>query len=233
MKVERLKAERHMLQNREQELLAALSAGEPLAESVKLRRPTTSDRIRGGATVNLEYQDGTRQTVWLGPDGLADDEETVVTPDSPLGRALLGRRVGDSVEYAAPAGRERVRALDVRPEDRALGHRSGNPSITLGHGVLLYGPDQRTGWGVDVPDSNGTSWRLARCTSGSTRCRGARSSPGGTGMNRRATGVPGTRRWQTGHNGAPSMVYENGVGTPFAEKDSQVSPSASTYSMTS
>jgi transcription elongation GreA/GreB family factor len=32
-------------------------------------------------------------------------DRTLVTADSPLGRALLGRRAGDVVEYDTPQGR--------------------------------------------------------------------------------------------------------------------------------
>jgi transcription elongation factor GreA len=39
----------------------------------------------------------------------------VVSAQSPLGKALLGRRVGDAVNYAAPAGTFAVRITAVRP----------------------------------------------------------------------------------------------------------------------
>ena len=82
-----------------------------------LRRPrgqVSSGRIAVGATVDLEYQDGSQEAVWLGSPGLAQTDDAVVTPSSPLGQALLGHRAGDSVDYTTPAGPQRVRVLAVR-----------------------------------------------------------------------------------------------------------------------
>ena len=39
----------------------------------------------------------------------------MVSAGSPLGRALLGRKVGDTVSYAAPGGAFSVKITDVRP----------------------------------------------------------------------------------------------------------------------
>jgi transcription elongation factor GreA len=41
----------------------------------------------------------------------------VISPGSPLGRALLGHRAGETVLYEAPGGRFEVEILDVRPSD--------------------------------------------------------------------------------------------------------------------
>ena len=38
---------------------------------------------------------------------------TVVSPGSPLGQALLGHGVGDTVEYAAPGGNLRVQIVKI------------------------------------------------------------------------------------------------------------------------
>ncbi|SEO86923.1 GreA/GreB family elongation factor [Actinacidiphila rubida] len=56
-----------------------------------------------GSRVTVRFADGTTQTLHIGE--IADDEDpSVVTADSPLGRALMGRRSGDAVAYDAPAG---------------------------------------------------------------------------------------------------------------------------------
>ncbi|MFM7534339.1 MAG: transcription elongation factor GreA [Acidimicrobiales bacterium] len=39
----------------------------------------------------------------------------LISPGSPLGSALIGHRVGDTVSYAAPNGELRVRILEVEP----------------------------------------------------------------------------------------------------------------------
>ena len=141
---QRLEAERCRLREREQQLIASFGDRDitsdradqaQLLEGVHelqwvrdriaeisqlmadLRQPREQakpGRIGIGATVDLEYQDGSRETVWLGSPGLAHADETVVTPSSPLGQALLGHRAADTVDYTTPAGPQRVRVLAVR-----------------------------------------------------------------------------------------------------------------------
>ena len=71
-----------------------------------------SDVVRPGSTVTIAYDGdpddtdrfllGSREILVLG-----DDPTTqVYSPQSPMGAALLGHRVGDQVTYAAPIGRQ-------------------------------------------------------------------------------------------------------------------------------
>lgn len=66
-----------------------------------------------GALVTVEEDDDT-QLLFLAPHGggslLAQGKVRVITPQSPLGRALLGKRVGDDCELRAP---ERTRELSI------------------------------------------------------------------------------------------------------------------------
>lgn len=140
----RLEAERRKLREREQQLIASFGDRDmtsdradqaQLFEGVRelqwvrdriaevsqlladLRQPrgqVSSGQIGIGAMVELEYQDGSQETVWLGSPGLVYADEAVVTPSSPLGQALLGHRPGDSVDYTTPAGPQRVRVRAVR-----------------------------------------------------------------------------------------------------------------------
>jgi transcription elongation GreA/GreB family factor len=76
----------------------------PLGPSV------TSGRVALGAMVATE-EDGERALFWLAPCGggtrLANGAVQVLTPKSPLGRALLGARAGDECEVQL-AGKKRV-----------------------------------------------------------------------------------------------------------------------------
>lgn len=73
------------------------------------------DQVVPGTAVTVGYPDGTRQTVWIGPAALGGELDIVATTGSPLGRALLGHRPGDTVVFTAPAGPQRVQVLSVRP----------------------------------------------------------------------------------------------------------------------
>ena len=59
-----------------------------------------------GSRVEIEDEQGERMEVEISSVG-------GVSPDSPVGRALLGARVGDEVEIVAPSGKWRARVLSV------------------------------------------------------------------------------------------------------------------------
>ena len=60
----------------------------------------------GSASVELEREDGTRQEFEITSVG-------GVSPDSPVGRALLGKAPGEEIEVEAPRGRWRARVVSV------------------------------------------------------------------------------------------------------------------------
>jgi transcription elongation factor GreA len=65
-----------------------------------------SDTVAVGSRVEIEDDHGERMKVEISSVG-------GVSPDSPVGRALLGRRVGDEVEVDAPSGSWRARILSL------------------------------------------------------------------------------------------------------------------------
>ncbi|MFD8734459.1 GreA/GreB family elongation factor [Streptomyces sp. NPDC059618] len=68
-----------------------------------LAGPPPTDKVGVGSTVTVRFSDGSTDTVQIG-EGAAVLDRTLVTADSPLGRALLGRRAGDTVSFEAPEG---------------------------------------------------------------------------------------------------------------------------------
>jgi transcription elongation GreA/GreB family factor len=78
-------------------------------QAMALRPFREGERAALGALVTLE-EDGEELVVWLAPHGggsrLADGRVQVVTPASPLGRAILGKVAGDDLALAV-AGRTR------------------------------------------------------------------------------------------------------------------------------
>jgi transcription elongation factor GreB len=69
--------------------------------------PSDQSRVFFGAWVTIENESGLRRHRIVGPDEF-DREPGYISMDSPLGRALIGKRVGDELEFALPAGPERV-----------------------------------------------------------------------------------------------------------------------------
>ncbi|MEU9702450.1 GreA/GreB family elongation factor [Streptomyces sp. NPDC047981] len=65
--------------------------------------PPSTEVVGVGSTVTVRFADGAESTLQLGE--VAEElDRTLVTADSPLGRALLGHRAGDTVTYRTPDG---------------------------------------------------------------------------------------------------------------------------------
>jgi transcription elongation factor GreA len=65
--------------------------------------PPPAGVVGVGSTVTVRFADGTEATLQVGE--VAEElDRTLVTADSPLGRALLGRRAGDTATYETPEG---------------------------------------------------------------------------------------------------------------------------------
>ena len=78
-----------------------------LSRAVLVDEGAASDgSVTVGSKVELEDEQGGRMEVEISSVG-------GVSPDSPLGRALLGARAGDEVEIEAPSGAWRARVLSV------------------------------------------------------------------------------------------------------------------------
>jgi len=71
------------------------------------------DRVSVGSVVTLRYPDGASERLKV--TRIPDDDFPTTTPESPLGRALLGAGIGDEIEWAAPEGRlhARVESIDT------------------------------------------------------------------------------------------------------------------------
>jgi len=65
------------------------------------------DIVGVGTTVEIEDEQGERTELDISSVG-------GVSPESPVGRALLGRKVGEEVEIVAPRGTWRARIIQVR-----------------------------------------------------------------------------------------------------------------------
>lgn len=101
--------------NRAQEIKQALEAYRQL----ELRSFGEDAAVRLTALVTLEAEDGSSRTVFLGPaaGGLKIEEDgeeiIVITPGSPLGRALLGKGAGERVELPAGSAEKAYDIVEV------------------------------------------------------------------------------------------------------------------------
>jgi transcription elongation factor GreA len=63
-----------------------------------------SSRVRVGSTVTVSNQDGREEQYTIVGSAEANPTEGRISNESPVGRALLGKRVGDEVKANVPAG---------------------------------------------------------------------------------------------------------------------------------
>lgn len=66
-----------------------------------------------GRSVTVSLADGTERTLRIVGEDEADPAQGAITAHSPLGRALMGARVGDTVIWAKPSGREEIEVTAV------------------------------------------------------------------------------------------------------------------------
>jgi transcription elongation factor GreA len=95
------KNEQGMLERRIRMLRDRLDRAVIIDESAR-----TTDTVSVGSSVEIEDEQGERMEVEISSVG-------GVSPDSPVGQALLGRKVGDEVTIEAPRGSWRARILSV------------------------------------------------------------------------------------------------------------------------
>jgi transcription elongation factor GreA len=74
----------------------------------------SSDEVGVGCTVTLkDLQNGERLSYMIVGTAESDPDRDKISNESPVGRALLGRRKGETVEVHAPAGRLRYSIVDI------------------------------------------------------------------------------------------------------------------------
>jgi transcription elongation factor GreA len=83
-----------------------------LADIGDADQPSPSGEVSLGSVVTLRYPDGTTDVLRVGTVVEADDA-TVVTADSPLGVALLGRSAGQDIDWSTPTGQRAARVVEV------------------------------------------------------------------------------------------------------------------------
>lgn len=98
------------LEGRIQELEAMLR------HAVIIQPNGQKDTVDMGATVVVQEEGYPPETYTIVGPVEANPREGKISSESPLGKALIGRKAGETVEYEAPVGKVRVRILEVRYE---------------------------------------------------------------------------------------------------------------------
>jgi transcription elongation factor GreA len=83
-----------------------------LASRISSPSEVPTDQVGLGSIVTLRYADGTTEVLRIGT-VVEDDDGTVVTPDSPLGRALLGQSPGQDITWPTPSTHHQAQILTI------------------------------------------------------------------------------------------------------------------------
>jgi transcription elongation factor GreA len=78
-----------------------------LLRTAKVGEPPSADKVAPGTVVTIHFDDdpADTETFLLGSREIASTTDlTVYSPDSPLGKAILDARTGQTVTYTAPSG---------------------------------------------------------------------------------------------------------------------------------
>jgi transcription elongation factor GreA len=99
-------AEYHAAKERQGQIEASIAELEDRLSRAMVIDPTTlsGDKVVFGATVNLIDEDKKKVRYQLVGQTEADAKVGRISYNSPLGRALIGRQVGDEVEVTTPSG---------------------------------------------------------------------------------------------------------------------------------
>jgi transcription elongation factor GreA len=102
------KTEQSFVEGRIQDLERLLSAAKLIEES-----DSKPDYVRMGSHIKVVDQDGEEETYYLVGSHEADPRHGLISNESPIGRALIGKRVGEEVTVVAPAGSFTLKVLEI------------------------------------------------------------------------------------------------------------------------
>ena len=88
---------------------------EEMLRNAQVGEAPQGDAVAAGMIVTTTDEDGDSETFLLGSREDRYEGIPVVSAQSPLGRALIGAKVGDTRTYQAPAGTFSVTVTEVRP----------------------------------------------------------------------------------------------------------------------
>ena len=85
-----------------------------MLENAEIIEGDDDDEVKPGKLVTIRHEGEEPETYLLGLMEEKGGDHDVLTPDSPLGRALVGHRAGDSVVASVPAGELKIEIVEVR-----------------------------------------------------------------------------------------------------------------------
>jgi transcription elongation factor GreA len=107
-------ADYHAAKDAQGHMEARIRKLEAMLKDVEVVDDVTTGEVSTGTVVSLRYEGDDDVERYLV--GSIEEEQpgvSVVSPDSPLGQALLGHKVGETVQFEAPGGNLKVEIVSI------------------------------------------------------------------------------------------------------------------------
>lgn len=108
-------AEYHSAKEEQGKMEARIRQLEEMLRNAQVGEAPTGDKIAAGMIVTTVDADGDESTFLVGSREDRVSGVSVVSAQSPLGKALIGKKVGEKAKYEAPAGVFTVTIKAIRP----------------------------------------------------------------------------------------------------------------------
>jgi transcription elongation factor GreA len=117
----------HAAKDSQGKMEARIRQLQAMLEGAEVVQGGRAGEVAIGVIVHVRYVDETEEESYL----VGSIEERVagtpvISPGSPLGLALMGKRAGTMVEYEAPSGKKKVEIVAVRPRADPAGGGEGD-----------------------------------------------------------------------------------------------------------
>jgi len=104
----------HAAKDAQGKMEARIRQLEAMLKDVEVVEGGPAEEVSAGVTVRLRYVgDDEVEHYLVGSIEERDSTTPVISPGSPLGQALMGKRAGDTVHYEAPSGQLAVEIVSV------------------------------------------------------------------------------------------------------------------------
>ena len=87
---------------------------ERIIKNAVIIHPEATDLVQLGSKVTVRHQDGNEENYTIVGSVEVDPSEGKISNESPVGKALLGKRVGDEVEVTVPAGVLKLTITEIK-----------------------------------------------------------------------------------------------------------------------
>lgn len=107
-------AEYHAARERQGQHEAEVRRIRAMLENAEIIEADDDATVKAGKVVAIRIEDDAPETYLIGTREERAEDMAVLTPESPMGQAIIGRSVGETVVAKAPRGEMKIEIVEVR-----------------------------------------------------------------------------------------------------------------------